>query len=278
VTTLIDEHSYTSSGRRKTTTPTSSWVASLALPILQKKSFMGAKELHTTLQDTHSCQITYDTVWKGKEKALHQLYGTWEDSFKLLFRWKEAVLQKMTDSVIEIDIDEAEDGRLNFKMFFCALGPCLEGFHVGCMPYLSVDSTSLNGRWNGHLPSATGMDGHNWMYHVAFGFFEGESTDSWRWFLLQLHKAIGEPSPLAIHCDATKGLIATVRGVFPQAEMRECFRHLMQNYMKQFPEKDHVYPAARAYMREVHEQHKPNVVGIDGFVRWMKVNHPLLWY
>jgi hypothetical protein len=130
VTALIDEHSCTSGGRRKTTTPTSSWIASLALPILQKKPFMGAKELQTTLQDTHSCQIIYDTVWKGKEKDLCQLYETWEESFKLLFRWKEAILQKMFDSMIEIDIDEAEDGRLHFKRFFCALVPCLEGFRV----------------------------------------------------------------------------------------------------------------------------------------------------
>jgi hypothetical protein len=26
------------------------------------------------------------------------------------------------------------------------------------------------------------------------------------------------------------------------------------------------------------EQHKANVVGIVGFVAWMKLNHPLLWY
>jgi transposase-like protein len=145
------------------------------------------------------------------------------------------VLQKMPDSVIEIDIDEEEDGRLYFKRFFCTLSPCLEGFHEGCRPYLSVDSTTLNGRWNGHLPSATGVDGHNWMFPVAFGFFEGESKDSWTWFLLQLRKAIGQPSPLVIHYDASKGLIGAVRDIFPQAEMRECFRHLMQNYIKQFP-------------------------------------------
>jgi hypothetical protein len=39
-----------------------------------------------------------------------------------------------------------------------------------------------------------------------------------------------------------------------------------------------MYLTARAYRREVHEQHKANVVGIDGFVPWMKLNHPLLWY
>jgi hypothetical protein len=34
---------------------------------------------------------------------------------------------------------------------------------------------------------------------------------------LQLHKAIGQPSPLAIHCDASKGLIGAVRDVFPSS-------------------------------------------------------------
>jgi hypothetical protein len=98
------------------------------------------------------------------------------------------VLQKMSGSVIEIDIDEEEDGKLYFKRFFCALDPCLEGFCEGCRSYLSVDSTALNGRWNGHLPSTTGVDGQNWMFPDAFDFFEGESKGSWTWFLLQLRR------------------------------------------------------------------------------------------
>jgi hypothetical protein len=36
------------------------------------------------------------------------------------------------------------------------------------MPYLSVDSTSLNGRRNGQLHSVTSVDNHNWMYPIAF--------------------------------------------------------------------------------------------------------------
>ena len=100
VSVIVDHHTWTSSDRRKTTTPTSSWVASLALPILTNKPHMGAKELQTLLQEQHNCSIAYDTVWKGKEKALTELYGSWEDSFRLLFSWKEAVLEVMPDSVI----------------------------------------------------------------------------------------------------------------------------------------------------------------------------------
>jgi hypothetical protein len=161
VTALIDKHTCTSSGRRKTTTPTSSWVASLALPILTEKPQMGAKELQITLQDTHNYQIAYETVWKGREKTLAQLYGAWEDSFKLLFGWRDAVMEKMPDSVIEIELPTEDDGKLYFRMLFCAFGPCFQGFREGCMSYLSVDSMALNGRWNGHLPSVISVDGYN---------------------------------------------------------------------------------------------------------------------
>jgi hypothetical protein len=94
------------------------------------------------------------------KRACAQLYGTWEDNFQLLFRLKEVVLEVTPDLVIEIEIVQ-EEGQLFFRRFFCAFGPCLKGFCEGCRPYLSVDSTALNGRWNEHLPSAIGVDDHN---------------------------------------------------------------------------------------------------------------------
>ena len=277
VSVIVDHHTCTSSGRRKTTTPTGSWVASLALPILTNKPHMGAKELQTLLQEQHNCSIAYDTVWKGKEKALTELYGSWEDSFRLLFSWKEAVLEVMPDSVIEFDL-VVEVGKLYFSRFFCAFGPCLQGFREGCRPYLSIDSTALNGRWSGHLPSATSVDGHNWMFPVAFGFFESETKESWVWFMKQLHKAIGDLPLLAICSDACKGLTGAVEEIFPNAEKRECFRHLMQNYVKHFSGSEHMYPAARAYRSTVFEHHFANVRDVMGVKNWLDEWHPLLWY
>ena len=131
--------------------------------------------------------------------------------------------------------------------------PCIEGFLEGCRPYLSIDSTALNGRWNGHLAAACGIDGHNWMYPVAFGFIDGETIDNWTWFMTQLHKAIGDLPVLAISSDACKGLENAVKNVFPQAEHRECFRHLMNNFIKRFGGDvfSKMYAAARAYRQEV---------------------------
>ena len=108
---------------------------------------------------------------------------------------------------------------------FLSLKPCIDGFLDGCRTHLSIDATTLNGRWNGHLAAAVAVDGHNWMYPVAYGFIASETTDNWTWFMEQLKKAIGDPPLLAVCSDACKGL----ENVFPNAEQRECFYHLVKN-------------------------------------------------
>jgi hypothetical protein len=40
--------------------------------------------------------------------------------------------------------------------------------------------------WNGHMPAALGLDGHNWMFPVAFGLFGSETKKNWVWFMKQL--------------------------------------------------------------------------------------------
>jgi hypothetical protein len=103
-----------------------------------------------------------------------------------------------------------------------------------------VGSTRLNGRWCGQLATACGVDGQNWMYPVAFGFFGTETQDNWTWFMENLRKAIGDPPLLVVSSDAWKGLANAVKVVFAHVEQRECFRHLMENYVKRFVGAEHM--------------------------------------
>lgn len=240
---------------------------------------MGATKLREVLEDEHKCTIGYDTVADGRNIALKKLHGAWEDSFQLLYNWREEVLKHSPNSVIEIDTLEV-DGKVYFYRFFCALSPCIEGFLEGCRPYLSIDSTALNGRWNGHLASATALDGNNWMYPVAFGFIDGETSDNWEWFMTQLNKAIGDLPQLAICTDACKGLETAVKQVFPHAEHRECFRHLMKNFFKKFggDSFSKMYPAARAYRTEVFQYFFNHVKDAsDEVLPWLDNHHKFLW-
>ena len=56
--------------RTITKTQSQKWVVSKAVSILRDDPNIGAKELQKKLQTDHKCQIAYDTVWRGKERAL----------------------------------------------------------------------------------------------------------------------------------------------------------------------------------------------------------------
>jgi hypothetical protein len=59
VTVLNDVHDCTSSGRRKTTTPSSNWVAYRALPILMSEPDLGVKSRKRRLQEKYNVQRDY---------------------------------------------------------------------------------------------------------------------------------------------------------------------------------------------------------------------------
>jgi hypothetical protein len=131
VTVLNDVHDSMSSGRRRTTAPSSNWVAYRALPILMSEPNLGVKKLQKKLQEKYNVQIRYDTVWHGKEKAMTDMYGTWQKNFQQLLNWKAAMMKISPDSVIELDVHMVDD-KIFFRRFFYALGPCINGFLVGC--------------------------------------------------------------------------------------------------------------------------------------------------
>ena len=150
-----------------------------------------------------------------------------------------------------------------------------------CRPYLGIDSTALTGRYNGQLVAACALDGHNWMYPVAWGIIGSESKDNWTWFMSQLKKAIGHPPVLAISSDACKGLDGAVKKEFPGIEHRECMRHLWTNFRKKYRGEvfdKNMWPAARAYRCERFDFHFGQIIyACPDVVGYLNEHHNHLW-
>jgi transposase-like protein len=72
------------------------------------------------------------------------------------------------------------------------------------------------------------------MYPVAYGFIASETKNNWTWFMEQLKKAIGDPPLLVVCSDACKGLETAVKTVFPYAEQRKCFYHMVKFFQKAY--------------------------------------------
>jgi transposase-like protein len=136
------------------------------------------------------------------------------------------------------------------------------------------------------MPAANAIDGHNWMFPIAFGFFDSKTKENWIWFMEQLGKALGPLDKLAVCTYACKGLEAAVKQVFPMAKQRECFRHLMDNLKKRFNQGkssgcllgQYMWPAARAYTEEKYQRLMAKVVvGSADILPWLNEHHKLLW-
>ena len=213
--------------------------------------------------------------------ALDQINGSYEDSFGLLFNWKAEIEARSPGSIVEIELSRKKDGTY-FKRVFVSFKPCIEGFLGGCRPYIGVDSTALTGKYLGQLASATAVDGHNWLYYVGFAIFDSETGDNWKWFMQQLHRAIGSPPGLVISSDCCKGLETTVVEVYPNCECRECMRHLYSNFMKKFHGQvysDHLYPAARSFTDSGFKYHMGKIYEANlKAIEYLEKHHNRLWY
>ena len=106
-------------------------------------------------------------------------------------------------SVTEINL-ERKNKKMRFRRIFVALKPSVDGFLASCRPNIGVDATKLNGKYTGQLASATAVDGHNWLYHLAYAVFDSKTEENWTWFMEQLQRAVGTLEGLVICTDACK--------------------------------------------------------------------------
>jgi transposase-like protein len=82
--------------------------------------------------------------------------------------------------------------------------------------------------------AATGRDGNNNIYPVAWAVVAKEDTKNWQWFLEQLKETLGGEHGkfgyYTIMSDRQKGLLKAISTIFPNCPQRHCLRHMYSNF------------------------------------------------
>ena len=87
----------------------------------------------------------------------------------------------------------------------------------------------MKGNYPGVLLSAIGIDANNGVFPVAVCICEGESKDSWGWFIQQLYMHIGleETRRITFMTDRQKGVLDAIERFWPRSSNRYCVRHVI---------------------------------------------------
>ena len=101
---------------------------------------------------------------------------------------------------------------------------------VGCRKVVGLDGCFFKGALSGELLCAIGRDANNQMYPIAWAVVDKENNVNWDWFcdLLCRDIQVGDGRDWVFISDQQKGILNAVEKWAPEAEHRNCARHLCQ--------------------------------------------------
>ncbi|KAL3623289.1 hypothetical protein CASFOL_032105 [Castilleja foliolosa] len=211
------------------------WVASSVEQRIRENPNYKPKEILEDIHRTHGITLSYKQAWRGKERIMAAMRGSFEEGYRLLPQYCEQVKRTNPGSIASVYGDHTDNC---FQRLFISFQASIYGFVNACRPLLGLDRTYLKSKYLGTLLLATGFDGDGGLFPLAFGVVDEESEDNWMWFLSELHNLLEvntENMPrLTILSDRQKGIVDGVEANFPTAFHGFCMRHLSESFRKEF--------------------------------------------
>ena len=182
----------------------------------------------------------YNKLWRGRELAIANLFGSWENSYNLLIPLLEAIKRNNPGTkycVISKPIEKETDRH--FHRAAWAFGACIAAIPF-LRPVISIDACFMSGRYQGRLLMACMYDAENQLLPVAFAIVEKESADNWGFFMRWLRlEVIGDNRFFCVISDRHLGIKAVFQDPnlgwdesTDQCVHRYCSQHVAENLYK----------------------------------------------
>ncbi|WZZ30030.1 hypothetical protein YC2023_013431 [Brassica napus] len=211
------------------------WVATSVEQRLRENPNCKPKEILEEIHRVHGITLSYKQAWRGKERIMATMRGSFEEGYRLLPQYCHQVKRTNPGSIASVYGYPSDDC---FQRLFISFQASIYGFLNACRPLIGLDRTYLKSKYLGTLLLATGFDGDGALFPLAFGIVDEENDENWMWFLCELHNLLEtntENMPrLTILSDRQKGIVEGVEQNFPTAFHGFCMRHLSESFRKEF--------------------------------------------
>lgn len=235
IRTINDNHTCGGIGHLGHQQASVQWVANSVEQRLRENPNYKPKEILEEIHRVHGITLSYKQAWRGKERIMAAMRGSFEEGYRLLPQYCEQVKRTNPGSIAAVYGSPTDNC---FKRLFISFQASIYGFLNACRPLLGLDRTFLKSKYLGTLLLATGFDGDGALFPLAFGVVDEENDENWMWFLSELHNLLEintENMPrLTILSDRQKGIVDGVEANFPTAFHGFCMRHLSESFRKEF--------------------------------------------
>ncbi|CAN6273446.1 unnamed protein product [Urochloa humidicola] len=183
--------------------------------------------------------VSISKLKRAKAMVIQKALDATNCQYQLLYDYQLELLRSNPGSTVIVTKEPDVEPPTFQRMYIC-LDALRKGFLAGCRRVVGLECCFYKGASNGELLCAIGRDANNQMYPIAWAVVEKETNDSWGWFCDLLFKdlGVGDGTDWVFISDQKKGILTAVSKWAPQAEHRNCARHIYSKWKQQFSDKE----------------------------------------
>ncbi|GJS94129.1 multidrug resistance-associated protein 5 [Tanacetum coccineum] len=213
------------------------WIAKLFSDKIKANQDIRLCAIADLVMKKYKCKVNLNQCTNAKKYALTEYEKSIDEHYSMLRSYGKAILDSNPWSTVKLGVTVNLDGKTYFDRFYVCFVGLVDGWKAGRRKIIALDGCFLKSPNQGEILTAIGRDGNNHIYPVAWAVVNVDNKDNWTWFLELLEEDLGcsRGNGLTLMSDQHKGLIEAVKDVMPNAELRQCARHIYENFRKQYP-------------------------------------------
>ncbi|XP_057784737.1 uncharacterized protein LOC131002270 [Salvia miltiorrhiza] len=165
----------------------SKWLAKRYLSVFRVRYDMKVAEWRKDILLRFKTEVSKDRLYKAKKIAQEMVRGSIDAHYASIRRYLAELRRCDRDGRFELLLG---DGDV-FKGLYVGFSSTMKGFKLSCRPLIGLDGCFLKTYLGGILLCATGKDGNNQMFPIAWAVVEIENEACWTWFLKCLLEDLG---------------------------------------------------------------------------------------
>jgi hypothetical protein len=181
------------------------WLGNRFIPTIKENPNIKCTDICNKAHQKWHSGVSRMKAYRAKRVAIDMVDGSFKAQFLRLHDYCNEVIKSNPFSTVKLTVQNTEvvvgqdiivedyvDRPMlpSFQRLYMCLDGCKKSF-LKCRPIIGLDGCFLKGYYGGQILAAVGRDPNDQMLPIALAVVEGETKDSWAWFLDLLVNDLG---------------------------------------------------------------------------------------